>query len=166
MKQKKIIGNILTSLIVILCISVILIGTVPRIIGYTGFYVSSDSMEPAIKKGSIVYVKKISFDEIKEGDVLTFRQKDSSKWFTHRVILKNNSGESLYTKGDHNNIKDPLPTPYKYVVGKVYFTLPVLGYFTMALDSFWAKIVLVSAAVFYIAVEIEIYKTKKGRNTK
>ena len=57
MKAKQIISNIFTGIIV--CVSVVLItvGMIPKFSSYDGYYVSSDSMSPAINKGDLVFTK-------------------------------------------------------------------------------------------------------------
>lgn len=163
MKAKQIISNIFTYLIILLSVLLILVGTVPRLLGYDGYYVSSDSMSPAINKGSLVFVKEVDFEDIKVGDVLTFTKEGSEKWFSHRVIKINTSDKSFKTKGDHNNVSDPGYTSYDSVVGRVERKIPLIGFIPLALSTTWGKIVLVLVYVLYIAVEIENVSSKNRK---
>ncbi len=163
-KQKVI--NIFTYFIMIFSLSLILIGVVPRLLGYGGYYVSSESMSPAIKKGSLVFVKTVDFEDIEVGDVLTFTREGSEKWFSHRVIDIDFKEKSFKTKGDHNSVSDPGYISYSSVVGRVEKQIPLVGFISLALSTTVGKVVLVLVYVLYIAVEIENYSAKKSKKKK
>jgi signal peptidase len=91
--------------------------------------VKSGSMEPAIKTGSIVFIKPESAYVV--GDVITFGE-DSKTAIptTHRIIaIRQSAGATYYTtKGDANNAPEQNETEKNNVIGKVMFTLPYAGY--------------------------------------
>ncbi len=162
-KIKKIASNIFTTFIILLSLVLITIGLLPHVTEYEGYYVISDSMSPAIKKGDLVFTKEVSFEEIEEGDVLTFTREGSEKWFSHRVVKINNVEKSFRTKGDHNDVEDPGYTSYDAVVGRVEKKIPVVGYFSFMLSTLWGKIILAIVYVLYIAFEIDNATLKKSR---
>ncbi len=87
--------------------------------------VMSGSMEPAIKTGSICFVRtKADFQNIKEGDVITYRLLEGT--ITHRVIEKNRDG--VITKGDANPVKDLGIVTKENYYGKVTGHIPYVGY--------------------------------------
>jgi len=93
------------------------------------FSVQSGSMEPAIHVGSVVIVKPM--DSYQTGDVITVTEPSNSQiTVSHRIITVNvNNGQTSYvTKGDANNAADSEERPAKNVLGKVVFSIPVLGY--------------------------------------
>lgn len=93
----------------------------PIIFGYSYFEIASNSMYPELKKGDIVVVK-LSNENIKKGDIITF--KDDSFYTTHRIEkIKDNI---VTTKGDANNVSDDEITKND-IVGKVIFKLRYLG---------------------------------------
>ncbi|MBI2121532.1 MAG: signal peptidase I [Candidatus Sungbacteria bacterium] len=95
--------------------------------------VSSGSMEPAIKTGSVVLIKSASSYEI--GDVLTFNgnfknAKGQKVPTTHRIVeMRVERGNPIYiTKGDANEEQDTREVLQNQVIGKVYLSIPYLGY--------------------------------------
>lgn len=137
---------------------------VPRFMGMSTYYVSSDSMEPEISKGSFAFVETVDFKDIRVGeDVLVFTSPYNSKTFMHRVINVDSDEQLIYTKGDKNNTADPLPTAFSECSGRVKFHIPLVGYAAWALDTLGGKI---AVAVFYIvcvAVLIESHRAKKSK---
>mgnify|MGYP000238681671 CR=1 FL=1 len=86
--------------------------------------VQSASMEPAIKKGSIVMVKKRS--QYQKGEVITYQDKrDPRITTTHRIVMVKE--KEFITKGDANNAVDS-PVSAGQVLGKVVWSIPYLGY--------------------------------------
>ncbi|MDD4588477.1 MAG: signal peptidase I [Heliobacteriaceae bacterium] len=95
----------------------------------------SGSMEPGIRKGDLVVVKKMAGQEAKVGDILQFRQEKI--WVTHRVVdLKNRRGETLFqTKGDNNNAADQDLVQSHQVRGKVIGVIPKIGWISLVLKD-------------------------------
>lgn len=143
----------------------VLLVWVPKFLGFSLYYVSSDSMEPTIYKGSLSFAERIEFSDIAVGeDVLVFANDAHSKTFMHRVIAINEKAEIIYTKGDNNNTADPLPTPFSVCEGRVVFSVPLLGYVAWALDTLAGKIAVVIIYIVCAAVLIEkrrVLKSKK-----
>jgi len=97
--------------------------------------VLSGSMEPGIKKGDIVLVKKLPGDRAVVGDVILFHRDAIN--ITHRVIdVKKGEKDNVYrTRGDANSGPDPEPVSPGQVVGKVVFVAPKIGWATMVLKT-------------------------------
>lgn len=163
MKAKQIISNIFTSLIILLSVVLITIGMIPKVTDYDGYYVSSDSMSPAMKVGDLVFTKEVEFEDVEVGDVLTFKREGSEKWFSHRVVEIKVSDKSFRTKGDHNNVIDPGYTSFDAVAGRVEKKLPLVGFLPLMLSTTWGKVVLVVIYILYIAVEAENIASKKRK---
>lgn len=100
------------------------------ILNYAPMKVLSGSMEPKIKVGDLVIAKKIDPSKIKEGDVITYKIKDTT-YVTHRVIevLNNNNSILFKTKGDANNVEDKDLVFGESLVGKLVLRIPKFGYF-------------------------------------
>ena len=92
--------------------------------------VLSGSMKPAINVGDIIFIKGINPNNIKVGDVITYR-KDKIKTITHRIIAVQKTELNILfeTKGDVNNVKDENKVFSDEIVGKVVFRIPYAGYF-------------------------------------
>ena len=91
--------------------------------------VKSGSMSPFIQMGSVVIVKPDT--EYKKDDIITFINPDTPKnSITHRVFeVKDDKGKiSFTTKGDANEEHDMKKVEPGWVLGKVIWIIPYLGY--------------------------------------
>lgn len=157
--------NILLTAIVI-CVSVVMVGMVyfPRLIGLDAFSIESGSMSPTINVGSAVFVRRYyRFEDYAVGDIVTFRNTESSKYFTHRIVDINSNDKSFVTKGDANASADPEPTSYEFAYGKVEFSIPYVGYAVSFLKGTPAKICVAVIYIAWIAIEIEVFLTERKK---
>lgn len=115
-------------MVVLLILAVLLIG--PKLLGFQGYAVLSGSMEPDIPVGSIVYDKEVEPETLKTGDVITYQLSDNTL-VTHRIISIDENVEEIITKGDANDVEDGAPVSYSKVVGKMSFSVPLIGYITI-----------------------------------
>ena len=122
----KKIWNAITTLLVVVVSILSLSIVVPKVMNIPMYIVLSGSMEPAYHVGSIVYLKEVETVEV--GDVITYRLNNTT--VTHRVIEIMNSDNdiSYVTKGDSNDSRDNSPVSHSQVIGKVFFTIPYLGF--------------------------------------
>lgn len=97
------------------------------IFGYRPVVILSGSMEPTIKTGTVVIVKKT--EEIEEQDIICFLTDDRSL-VVHRYVDTDESGR-LITKGDHNPTEDLDHIRPGQVEGKIVlkmdFTAPIIS---------------------------------------
>ena len=131
-KIRKIWDGFTTLLVAAVAILAILLAGV-RVFGLQVYTVLSGSMEPTYHTGSLIYVKKVDYKELKDGDVITFML-DEDTLATHRivgVVPDENDAEVLRyrTKGDANDAEDGSLVHYKNIVGSPVFSIPKLGYF-------------------------------------
>lgn len=129
----KRIWNIVTSILVtvVVGIAIALVGV--RLVGLDVYTVLSGSMEPTYETGSLIYVKDVDYQQLDEGDAITFLI-DEDTIVTHRIVevIPDEEDASILryrTKGDANNVADGLLVHYKNVLGKPVYTIPKLGYF-------------------------------------
>lgn len=135
----KIAGTVM-SLLGFILIMIPLVGSlfliVPRVIGINEYTVITPSMEPTIPVGSIVLVKPIEFDEIKEGDIVSYYSKNHSDVVvTHRVVSIETDSGKLITKGDANNSADVNPVSKQQIIGVVIYSLPKTGIYLQNIVS-------------------------------
>lgn len=142
------ISNWLAILITIILVPVLIINCsiifqantnedkIPSVFGYKPFIVLSDSMESAIRKGDLIFVKNIEPRKLVKDDVIAFRDSEGTVT-THRIIdIVENDGEKYFvTKGDNNNSQDQNLVEYKDVEGIYKMRLPVIGNIFNALAS-------------------------------
>ncbi|MPQ44308.1 signal peptidase I [Clostridium tarantellae] len=149
MKKALKVGYRLLNIAVYIIVFMIIIATVPRLFGIKTYTVLSGSMTPTIPIGSIIYDKKIDFNDINVGDVITFKAGDSEDGIvTHRVVAKDENSKSFTTKGDANASEDQGQVKYEDVIGKYNFHIPFIGRFLMTLKE--------SKAYIFIALFIII----------
>ena len=154
MKKKR--ATIYTScLLAAITLAAFLILYTPEKIGGDTRYepVLTGSMEPAIPVGGVVVIKPVNPDSIEIGDIICFRFSESTL-ITHRV--SSITDEGFITKGDANENGDIKVVSKGNVVGKVIFTLPLIGY----LGTFARTQIGLILLLFIPAITIIIYEIK------
>ncbi|MBR0379688.1 MAG: signal peptidase I [Mogibacterium sp.] len=162
----KVLSIITTVVLIVSIIVIVLLGGV-RLIGFTPYGVTSGSMEPKYKVGSVVYVRHVEPETLKEGDVITFHISED-ELATHRIIRVERTADGLqfWTKGDANSISDGSPVAAGNVVGKVYFTIPFLGVFAGFLEGVRGKVIIVlGALMLLVLIGLNDYLTKLEKET-
>lgn len=137
----------------------------PMIFNHRLYIVQSDSMSPTFRRGSLLIIKQIDTDSIKVGDIITYRKAGDSLATTHRVteIIEEDGAKKFVTKGDANNINDPVPVDQEYVIGKVAFFIPYIG-FVMAFvrtKQGTLLVIVIPALILMITQIIELTKYRK-----
>lgn len=138
----------------------------PVIFGIKPYVVTSGSMEPRFKVGSIVYVKKVRSNDIKVGDAITFYMKNSKIVATHEVYEIDKKKLSFRTQGINNKdsygniIHDVNPVLYENIIGKTIFCVPYLGIIYEFVTKRPGLYIVVGITIF--AVLISFLIDKKG----
>lgn len=164
-KTVEFICKTLTILLITLIISVVSVLTIPRMFGYDILAVLSGSMEPTYKVGSILYIdKNFQAEDIKVGDVITFKT-DNDTIITHRVI-DINEDKTFKTKGDNNDIEDMTPIKFEDLLGKVIFTLPLIGYIAINIKTKQGILWIVALFLIVIIIQLipELLKDEGGED--
>ena len=136
----RMLGLIILLAVIIACLPV----TIPQFIGYQVFNVVSGSMEPTIPVGSVIYVKPIDPDQVKDGDIIAFHSGESV--IMHRVVDNYVVEGYFKTKGDANEIEDLTQIPYEDLIGIGEKHYPALGEIMVLLASGIGKACMLSAA--------------------
>lgn len=131
---------------------------VPALAGATPFTVLTGSMEPHLPPGTLIVVKPVDTDEITMGDVITY-QLESGKpaVVTHRVsavAVGDDNERSFTTIGDNNTEPDAKAVQEVQVVGKLWYSVPLLGYVNNAVGQHrpWLVPIVVTALFSYAGV--------------
>ena len=110
-----------------------------RIGGYKLQAIVSDSMRPAVARGSLSLVRRRPLQDYQAGDIISFYPPARNRVsVTHRIdrVFTNSQGLVLVeTKGDANASKDPWVLSRGNIEGKQIINLPFLGYVVMALKT-------------------------------
>lgn len=160
LKKIKIAGKIVYWLliaVVVFLAGMTLLSTFNTKLTTNLFVVQSGSMQPTISVGSLVVVKKD--DNYANGDIITFfgskvKTIPPQGLTTHRIVevKKIALGEEYVTRGDANNATDSSKVRKEQIVGKVIFTIPLLGYpiaFTKTLPGLILIIVIPATIIVY-----------------
>ncbi len=152
----------------------------PSVFGTTPLVVTSGSMsgdaDGHIEIGDLVFLEDAPWSELKEGDVVTF--KDGGAYTTHRLVRweadyeypdKNNEGVTLYggwvTKGDYNNGEDSHRLVEASYIGRVTSRIPWIGNVILFLKEPLGMILCVGVPLaLYIGIDITL--RKKADKTK
>jgi len=121
------------------------------------FAVTSGSMEPAIKTGSLVFTTRA--DQYLVNDIITFLEGASKRPITHRIVgsqlttTENNDIQYMYnTKGDVNEEADLTSIKESAITGKVRLSIPYIGY-----PLLWAKSQLGYIFLIIIPATVIVY---------
>ena len=128
------ISKVLSWLIFVILILLFFIVTSPRLPTHkylSAFIVTSGSMEPVIKTGSVALVQQVNYREVKQGDIVVFTSPtDSNEKILHRInqVINDNGNIYFVTKGDNNNTVDSWQVPASLVQDKYITSVPYIGY--------------------------------------
>lgn len=118
--------------------------------------VTSGSMAPAIRQGSVVVILRMA--EYRINDVITFFEEENlQRKITHRISGK--VGNLYTTRGDANPSSDLKKISQDQILGKVVLAVPYLGYFFNLARTPIGIIILLSIP-FLVVIFSEVRKIK------
>ena len=158
----KIFLKILSWTVMTVFVSLAVVPVGVRFFRFTPYAVVSGSMEPTYKIGSLVFVKDVPVKSIETGDSISFVLDEDLTVATHRVVGISDDGQYFYTKGDANETADPSPVYYKNIIGKVSFSIPLLGYFSIWARSIYGQIFF-GCLIFGLVMAIIVRKVSRYR---
>jgi len=127
------VGRVVAWLVIlgVAAILVIAVG-IPRITGATPYTVLTGSMRPHYPPGTLVVVKPVDVQDLRIGDVITYQlESGEPAVVTHRIVgtsVSLKGGSTFITRGDANGVVDAEPVMAVQVRGKVWYSVPYLGY--------------------------------------
>lgn len=126
---RRFLDALLGVVIAIVVVGVVL-GRILPVLGHQTLVVSGGSMEPAIPVGALVVLSEIPAEAITTGDVVTLRHPETGTIITHRVtrVAELPAGIHVQTKGDANADPEGALSPASWMLGRVWFSVPLAGY--------------------------------------
>jgi len=101
---------------------------VPRLFGIQALQVYTGSMAPTISQNALVFISPVAFEQLQEGDVISFRRGlDPTALQTHRIVSIDEIARTVTTKGDANDIVDRTATLSTNIIGRVIWSIPHIG---------------------------------------
>ena len=135
----RVIATVLTWLVLVVsAVAITALVVVPRIAGASPYTILTGSMKPDMPPGTIVVVKPLPFDQIRQGDVITYQIESGKPMVvTHRVVgTELVDGETrLVTRGDANEAPDVVAVREEQVKGVVWYHVPMVGFATSLIDD-------------------------------
>lgn len=156
--------RLLSSLTILFC-GLVLVFTaavvlVPALLGLQRYVITGGSMTGSIPKGSVIYSTLTPVEQLREGDVITFRPPKRSEPVTHRIMtIRRVKGGTLVfqTKGDANEAMDPWKfTLNEPIQAKYRFHLPYVGYVLAALAVPQLRLLFIGVPTLLIALTLLI----------
>lgn len=166
----RLVGLLVSAVVALALVGIILFFVVPRVLHWDVQVVMSGSMEPAMPVGSVVLVRPVDAEAVAVGDIITFRRQGSPDLVTHRVVeVVHGDSLSFRTRGDANEEPDTSLVPADALRGRVWVTIPYLGYVAQHARQPWGFLLLVGLpGGLIIAGELfRIFTTlRRGRQGK
>lgn len=125
-------------------------GKEPSLLGHRIYIVDSGSMSPTMQVDSMIIVRELKKEEIVPKDIITYYGHNEESRITHRVMEVNNNGESFVTKGDANQVNDPLPLDGNKLIGKVVMVIPFIGRIFRMLSTRFAMAIVISIGILWM----------------
>jgi signal peptidase I len=171
----KILNGLITGALILVIGSAAILGfsarrsgdAIPTIAGHKVLAVISGSMEPGIRTGDVIIVKPLKdpANEVKDGDVITFRAREKADMLiTHRVIgtvKVDGKPVAFGTKGDNNEVVDREVVAPEQIIGRYEWRIPYFGYITNFIRTpLGIVLFVVLPGVIIIGMEfVKIWKT-------
>ena len=166
--KSKLIKNIVSYIVIAVVFIFMVISILSNIglFGYKFYDILTGSMSPTINTGSLIIVKEIDSNEVKEGDVITFKGSSTSNLTTHRVVevIEKNNNIKFQTKGDANDVLDPMLVDEGLLVGKVILDIPYMGKVMSFINQYRVIIVILIIAYLCFGTFYKGAKAIKNKN--
>ena len=141
-------------LLLVLAIAALVL-VVPWLTGSVPLTILTQSMQPALPPGTLVVVKPADPADIQIGDVVTYQLNPGQpELVTHRVVAvsQTTSGASSFVlKGDNNAEPDANPVVPAQIKGKVWYSLPWIGWVNSAVGGGGKTWLIIGLAVLLFA---------------
>jgi len=178
-KNRSVPRRMLTALswvfLSIVVLLVLLVLVIPRLLGAVPLAVLTSSMEPSLPPGTLVVSQPLDPAEVGIGDVITYQPEAGNRsLITHRVISVGYGadGQTFVLQGDNSEAADD-PIIEDQVMGKVIYSVPLVGYLTSALptaDRAWVITgiggILVAYSLFLVAGTVRTKVAASSRRNR
>lgn len=143
----------------LILLAVALLFVVSFLQGYRLLVISSGSMTPSLGIGDIIVIEPRSIQSISVGDIVAFS--NGVNIIVHRVVNEASDGGCLVTRGDANDVNDPLWACSNTILGRVVFRVPYIGYpFLIAVSAIGSVYSVLFLASCLLCLTFIIYIVK------
>lgn len=132
-------------------------------------YISTEkehTMEPEIKKNSLIIGCKINDNDIDTGNIIGYDIDNSIKY--HRLVnIKNVDGKTVYvTKGDNNYNVDIEEKNREDIKSKIVIKIPIIGWLFKIFESKITTIFIIAVIILKILYNNNIIKQSMQRRNQ
>ena len=121
------------------------------------------SMTPTLSPGDVLFLQGVPSDQIELGDIIVFRNpRNSDDLIVHRVVqIVIRDGRYYFTTKGDNPRTNPWSLSYEkdfsatYIVGKVIFKIPLVGWVWIAVKTPIGTVVLIGCIIVIAALELK-----------
>jgi signal peptidase len=134
---------------------------IPKATGSVPLTILTSSMTPNLPPGTLIVVQPVDPGDLRIGDVATYQIRSGEPGvITHRILSigTTTTGDRTFTfQGDNNRSADPEQITAGQIQGRVWYSLPLLGYLNSAVgvNRTWMvpalAAVLIGYAVYMVA---------------
>ncbi|HEY0239701.1 MAG TPA: signal peptidase I [Friedmanniella sp.] len=147
------VGSWFVLLAVLLVVAITV--AVPVLAGGTAYTVLSSSMRPTLPPGALVVTRPVQANDLAIGDVVTYQIRSGEPAVvTHRVVALRLAADGqvlAQTKGDFNGAPDPELVQPEQLRGRLWYSLPYLGYLNAAVAGHGRVMVVAGVVVGLVA---------------
>jgi len=167
--EAQTVGRALLVVVLLALIAPFVVYAVPATVGAEASYVVlTASMTPAIAPGDVVIVDAVPARDVRVGDVIVFEQQAGDPIpITHRVIAVDRPVDAppeFRTKGDANEDADLTPVTPDRLVGRVAFTIPLIGHVVQFVGTPTGFVALVVLPLGLLVVSEVVDLLRSGRS--
>ncbi len=129
------------------------VGTVPTLFGYHTYVVTSGSMEPVLKTGSVAVAAPANPLTLKVGDIIAYLPSAGSTHVLHRIVRidEANGQRQFITQGDHNAAPDPTPVTLSNDGDRIVYSVPYAGYIVAFAQGWDGRFLLMGVPALLLA---------------
>lgn len=158
----RLVGQTIAAMVLLTVLGVAILAiVVPRVTGSVPLTVLTSSMAPGMPPGTLAVVRPVDPDDIGVGDVITYQIRANRPGvISHRVTriaIGADGRRTLTLQGDANTEPDPSPVVPAQVMGRVWYSLPGLGFMNTAVSGAtraWLVPTVGTALIAYAALLI------------
>lgn len=137
---------------------------VPKVFGFTMAVITTDAMMPTYAKGTVLFVKKASEDNLVVGNEVTYYINQGKEMQTRRIVAIEDDQSMIYMIGDNQQQLEQKGIHKSQLIGQPIFHLPHVGrlinqrtmFFIHCIYGFFALYVLTTT------IFVTLYQIKTG----
>jgi len=168
---KNIIFMIISGILVLyILMQLILPNMTIKVFGFKPYNVITESMVPVLNLNDVAVVRNPKFDQLKEGDIITFLadinydgEREIVTHYIHSITINDNNQRRYKTIRYDGPVPDPWTLTDEDILGVYWFKIPVVGFAIQFLKSPFG---IATVAVNIIIISVIVYLVKTDKKEK